>query len=58
MNAHKKVCMPRSSGSHGGVERFLKSLVGNVRERAHMEDLDVVGRIILKWIFKKLNRRA
>ena len=26
---------------------------GNMRERDHLEDLGVDGRIILKWIFKK-----
>jgi len=28
---------------------------GNMKERAHLEDPDVDGRIILKWIFKKWN---
>jgi len=28
-------------------------LVGKVRERAHLEDLAIDGRIIIKWIFKK-----
>jgi len=26
---------------------------GNLRERDHLEDPDLGGRIILKWIFKK-----
>jgi len=26
---------------------------GNLRERDHLEDLDVDGRIMLIWIFKK-----
>jgi hypothetical protein len=31
---------------------------GNLRERAHMEDLGIDGRIILKWVFEKWNGRA
>jgi hypothetical protein len=27
--------------------------VGTLRERDHLEDIDLDGRIILKWIFKK-----
>jgi hypothetical protein len=27
---------------------------GNLRERGHWGDLDVDGRIILRWIFRKL----
>ena len=27
--------------------------LGNLRERAHLEDVGLDGRIILKWIFKK-----
>ena len=26
---------------------------GNLRERAHLEDPGLVGRIILRWIFRK-----
>jgi hypothetical protein len=29
---------------------------GNLRKRYYLEDLGVCGRIILKWIFKKLCR--
>jgi hypothetical protein len=28
---------------------------GNLRERDHLEDPDVDGRIILRWIFRKWN---
>jgi hypothetical protein len=31
---------------------------GNLRERDHLEGLDVDGRIILKWIFRKWNRES
>jgi hypothetical protein len=33
-----------------GVYRVL---VGNLRERDHLEDSNVDGRIILRWIFRK-----
>jgi hypothetical protein len=26
---------------------------GNLKEREHLDDLGVYGRLILKWIFKK-----
>jgi len=28
-------------------------LVGKLRERGHLEDPDIDGRIIVRWIFKK-----
>jgi hypothetical protein len=31
---------------------------GELREIDHLEDLDVDGRIILTWIFKKWDREA
>jgi hypothetical protein len=31
---------------------------GTVRETDHLEELDVVGMLILKWIFKKHVREA
>jgi hypothetical protein len=31
---------------------------GDLRERDHLEDLDVDGRIISKWIFKKWDKEA
>jgi hypothetical protein len=37
-------------GDRGGAYR---DLVGNLKERGHLEDLSMDGRIILKWIFLK-----
>jgi hypothetical protein len=31
-------------------------LMGKLRERDHLEDLGVVGRIILRWMFSKWGR--
>jgi hypothetical protein len=39
-------------GDKRAADRFL---VGNLRERNHLEAPDVGGSIILKWIFKKLD---
>ena len=36
-----------------GEERFTQVFVGNLKERDHLEDPDIDGRIILKWIFRK-----
>jgi hypothetical protein len=37
-------------GDRGGAERVL---VWHLRERKHLEDLGVDGKIISRWIFKK-----
>ena len=34
--------------THGGKGKFIQDL-----GKKHLEDLDVVGRLILKWILKK-----
>jgi hypothetical protein len=40
-------------GTYRSQERCIQgSGGGDLRERAHLEDLDKDGRIILKWIFK------
>jgi hypothetical protein len=38
-------------GEERGVHRVLE---GNVRERGHLGDPDVDGKIILRWIFRNL----
>jgi len=41
-------------GTNGGRgERHTGFWWGNLKERGHVEDLGVDGRIILQWIFKK-----
>jgi hypothetical protein len=32
-----------------------RALVGNLREEDHLEDPDLKGKIIIKWIFERLN---
>ena len=37
-------------GTHGGEERCIQGFGGeNLKEREHLEDLRLNGRIILKW---------
>jgi hypothetical protein len=36
-----------------GEETYTVFSLENLRERGHLEDIGVDGRIILKWIFKK-----
>jgi hypothetical protein len=40
----------------GRVEVYTGFWWGDLMEREHVEDLGVVGMIILKWIFKKWDR--
>ena len=41
--------------TYGGEERCLRVLVGKPEGKNHLEVPDVDGRIILKWIFRKLD---
>jgi hypothetical protein len=43
----------RWTGNVARDERFIQVFVGNLREREHLEDSDVDGRIIFRWIFRK-----
>jgi hypothetical protein len=42
----------------GRAEKYTGFLWGNRKERDHLEDLGIDGRIKLRWIFKKWDVRA
>jgi len=45
--------MGGTCSAYGEKRGVYRVLVGNLRERDHLGDQDVDGRIILRWIFKK-----
>jgi len=50
--------MSGACSTYGGrVEVYTRIWWGNLREREHLEDPGVDGRIILRWIFRKLDGR-
>ena len=47
--------MGRACGTYGGrIEMCTGCWWGSLRERSHWGDQDVDGRLILRWIFRKL----
>ena len=44
--------MGGACSKHGGEERRIEGLGGNLRERDHLGNPGVEGRIILRWIFR------
>jgi len=47
--------MDGACSTYWGEERCMQVLVGKLRERDHLGDPGVDGRIILRWIFRKLD---
>jgi len=39
--------------AYGGEEKRIQGFGGEMRERDHLGDPDVDGKIILRWIFRK-----
>jgi len=40
--------------TYGGKEKCIQGFgEGNLRERDHLEDRNIDGRIVLRWIFRK-----
>jgi hypothetical protein len=37
----------------GEIRNSFRILVAKIKERGHLEDLDVDGKILLKWILRK-----
>jgi hypothetical protein len=50
--------MDRACGTYGGRRGAYRALVGKPEGRNHLEDLDLDGMTILKWVFKKLDTEA
>ena len=46
--------MGGACSAYGGEEAYTVFWWGSLRERDHLGDQDVDGRIILRWIFRKL----
>jgi len=48
--------MSGACSMYGGEERCMQGFGGkNLKERGHLVDPDIDGRIILRWIFRKWN---
>jgi len=45
--------MDRACNTYGGVEACTGCWWGNLRERDHLKDRNVAGKVILIWIFRK-----
>jgi hypothetical protein len=50
--------MGGACGTYWGKGRCVQGFVGNLRERSHLKDLGIDGRIILKWILNTCNGEA
>jgi hypothetical protein len=55
----KKNEMDGACGTYGGTgEVYTEFWWGDLRERDHLEGLDVDGSVILKWVFREWDGRA
>jgi len=51
--SYEKIDMGGTCNAYGGGEAYTEFWWGNLRERAHLGDTGLDGKIILKWIFRK-----
>jgi len=49
----RKNVLGRAYGMHGEEERCIQGFGGEPAVKDHLEDPDVDGRIILRWILRK-----
>jgi hypothetical protein len=54
----KKNEVDGACGARGDRRGAYRILVGNLKERNHLEDRGLDGRIILKWVFKEWGGEA
>jgi hypothetical protein len=54
----RRISGPKRNEGTGERRGVYRLLVGNLRERDHLEDPGIDGRIILRWTYRKWNLRA
>ena len=50
--------MGRTFSTYGREERYIQRFSGETEGRNHLEDRGIDRRVILKWIFKRLDKGA
>ena len=50
--------MGRAHGTYDGEEECIQNFGGKPEGKSHLQDLDRGGRILIKWISKKYNKKT